>query len=222
MKSLPLAFSFFLMFSTSASAITEPTFDCTTAETKIYIEQVTHSIFAPSSIPTAEEFMDAYIEGEQAKADAGDDDAKSCVSIFTDGTVNEDWKDLVDAVRSLDIDFTFSGPDAAARAAFIKKLKDKVQEQLMSAMEELGQDVCAMLQTDALKAMLLKKVNDKYGLNARNLRIKDFADSVSDEVMRNAPDEIQMLLSDKEFFKAVDAETKSEINKARKSLWQNF
>jgi hypothetical protein len=214
MKKLSLVASTIMMFSFSASSQqSTPAYDCTASETKVYIEQVTHGLFAPSSIPTPEEFTKAHTE---AKEQAGD---SSCSTIFTDGRLEADWKELVDNIRDFDLTISIGDPSLGA---LLKKAKDQVTKQLTEALEELGGDICGMMQTDALKKMLLDTVNDKYGLNARKLRIEDFANSITDEQMQNAPDNIQMLLSEREFFREVDSVTTGEIRKQRKSLWDNF
>jgi len=209
------------LLSVSALSQEPPAFDCTATETRIYIEQVTHKVFAPSNIANPVEFKDAYTQKKQAEADAGDGDAQSCVTIFSDGQLNEDWKELVDTIRNIDIDVSFS-PDGAALKALLDQVKSRIKKEVTDAMSQLGQDVCAMLSSEKLEKLLLNSVNDKYGLNARSLRIDDFSKSITDQAMMNAPDNIQMLLSEDQFYKEVSGETRNELRKVRKDLWDGF
>ena len=70
------------MFSTVAVAQeypNEPKFDCTAEETKMYIEQVTANVFAPSPVPTPEEFQKAYTEEQEARAAASERGSESLI-----------------------------------------------------------------------------------------------------------------------------------------------
>lgn len=222
MKFKILAASAILSYSLGAVAQEEPAYNCTAEETAVYIEQVTYSLFAPSTIPTPDEFTKAHTEAEAEKAKNGDKESSSCATIFSDGELEEDWKELVDKIKNLDIDISFTTPDGAAMKKILDKAKEKVKENLNKALEELGQDVCAMLKTDALKDMLRQKINQKYGVSARNLRMEDYASEITDKAMDDAPDNIQLLLSDDAIYNEVDSYTTEELRKQRKDLWDNF
>lgn len=213
----------FITTSVNAAIETEgPTYDCTAEETKIYIEQVTHNLFAASPVASPEEFKKAYTEKAQEQAESGDEDSQTCATIFTDGGLEEGWKDIVKSVREFDLGYDFSGLNAAALEQLLKKAKEKAQEEFMNALEALGQDICAMISSEALEAMLLDAVNEKYGMNARNLRMEDFAEEISDDVMANADDDIQMLLSEKKLKREMSREGRSKMRELRKDLWKKL
>ncbi len=200
----------------------EPTYDCTAEETKLYVEQVTHNIFAPSTIPGPDEFAKSYAEQAEERAADGDSDAQSCSTIFSDGGLKDGWQDIVNAVREFDLGYDFSGINAAALQTLLKKAKEKAQEEFMNALEALGQDICAMMSTEALEEMLLDAINEQYGLNARNLRMADFADEITDEVMSNADEDVKMLLSEEKLKRTLSREGRSEMRKIRKDLWNKI
>tara|TARA_Y100000310_G_scaffold99483_1_gene97291 strand:- start:14884 stop:15561 length:678 start_codon:yes stop_codon:yes gene_type:complete len=213
------------MFSTVAVAQeypNEPKFDCTAEETKMYIEQVTANVFAPSPVPTPEEFQKAYTEEQEARAAAGDGEAASCATIFTDGTLDDAWKDIVDAVQNLDLSFSFSGLDAAALQELLKKAKEKAVKEFNNALEKLGEDICAMMSSENIKEILLDAVNKKYGTNARHLRMNDFADELTEEALLSADKDILLLLSEDEMKSEVRSEARSEMRRIRKDLWDKF
>lgn len=199
-----------------------PTYDCTAEETKLYIEQVSHNLFSPSPISSHTEYQVAYVDAAEAKAAAGDSDASSCASIFTDGGLEDGWKDIVDAIRSFDLGYDFSGLNAAALKELLKAAKERATEEFNNALEALGADICAMISTEAIEDMLLDAVNEKFGMNARNLRMSDFADEITDQVMEDADDDVLMLLSEDKLLKEVSSESRSELREIRKDLWNKL
>jgi hypothetical protein len=200
----------------------EPVYDCTAEETKVYIEQVTYPIFAPSNIPAPEEFKLAYIETKEEAAAQGDGEASSCATIFSDGQLAEDWKEMLEALRSIDFDVDFTSVNGAMIKELLAKARDKAKQALADGLAKLGGDICALLATDNIKEILLDNVNDKYGMNARNLRLKDFASEISDEMISNSDDNIQMLLDERKLKREVRNETRGEIRGIRKDLWNNI
>jgi hypothetical protein len=219
--------AFFIMTSLNAIAqdsaeSREPVYDCTVDETKLYIEQVTHNVFAPSTLPTPSEFNKAYVEAAVAKAAAGDEDGSTCASIFTDGTLDVDWQEIVDAIRDLDFDINFSGIDAAMLQALLDKAKEKVREKATEALTKLGEDVCAMISTDNIKEVLLDAANKRYGTRARTLRLESFADELRDREYDNADDNVKMLLSEDEMSQEYDSRTADELKTIRKTMWDKF
>jgi hypothetical protein len=209
-------------FGLAANYANEPTFDCTVAETKLYIEQVTANVFAPSPIATPEEFEKAFMEAESAKAAAGDGDSASCVSILSDGKLTDEWKNIVDSVRNLDISFSFSGFDAAVLQELLDKAKEKTTEEFTNAMDALGEDLCALISTENIEGMLLDAVNKKYGLNSRSLRFEEFAGDLTEEALLGADKNILLLLSEDKLKSEISNESKQEMRALRKELWDNF
>lgn len=212
-----------LTCSTAASELSAgPKFDCTAAETKQYIEQVSYNLFAPSPLSTPTEFKDAFIEKEQKAAEMGEPGAEGCVSIFTDGKMLDDWKDAIDAVKNFDMNISFSSIDGAALKALLDKAKEMAQEQLTKAVEALGEDICALLSTDYLKGLLLDEVNKKYGMSASNLRVADFASEVKGMALDNMDSNVKQLLSPGAIDSEMNSATEDEIAKQRKALWDKF
>ncbi|MEG3765133.1 hypothetical protein [Alteromonas sp. 14N.309.X.WAT.G.H12] len=199
-----------------------PMYDCTAEETQVYIEQVTHNLFTPSPIASPEEFQQAYIEQADERAKSGDDDSQTCSAIFTGAELEDGWKDIIDAVREFDLGYDFSGINAAALQALLEEAKEKAQEEFMNALEALGQDICSMVSSEALEEMLLDAINEKYGMNARNLRLSDFADEITDDVMSNADDDILMLLSEEKLEREVTQEGRSKMRELREDLWKKL
>ena len=198
----------------------KPFYDCTAEETKMYIEQVTHNVFAPSPITNPDEFSKAYAEAAQKKADAGGD--ATCATIFTDGTLEDGWKDIVDTLRNLDFNISFSSMDGAILDELLKKAKERITEEANSAFGKIGEDVCGLISSENLKGLLLDGINKKYGMNARNLRLKDFANEITEEQLLAADDDVLLLLSEDKLIDKIGAETKEEMRDIRKDLWNNF
>lgn len=214
------------LFTTTAIAQSaynnDPVYDCTAEETKLYIEQVTYPVFAPSNIPAPEEFKVAYIEAKEKAAADGDDDASSCVSIFSDGQLSDDWKAMLETLRSLDFSVSFTSLNGAMIEALLKSARDKAQQALMDGLAKLGADICSLLATDNVKSILLDNVNDKYGMNARNLRLKDFASEIGDDMISDADDNILMLLDESKLKRNVRNESRKEVRQIRRDLWNNI
>jgi len=200
----------------------QPVYDCTAEETKVYIEQVTHSVFAPSPITTPDAFQKAYVEAAEKKAAAGDDEASTCSTIFTDGKLSDDWKDAVDTVRNMDFGTSYSSMDGAILEELLKKAKEQVTKEVMGALEALGGDICKLMSSDSIKGMLLDVVNKKYGMNAQNLRLKDFANEVTEDQLLKADDDVLLLLSEDKLTDKIGTETKTEMRKTRKDIWDKF
>jgi|TARA_B110000196_G_scaffold320373_1_gene342487 hypothetical protein len=221
-KIAALSLGLTLSFSAVAEGATEPKYDCTATETRDHLFSVAHALFAPSTIPEPEEFEKSYIQKKIEEAAAGDDKSQSCVTIFTDPKLDNDWKEAVSDVRNLPSQFSFTSIDAAVIEAAFNKLKDKAREAVSKTLQSLGEDICNALSTDNLKEIALDAANKKYGTSAKSLRISAFASEMREDALDDADDNIKMLLSDKELEKKMDSEAKTEIKKLRKKLWQNF
>lgn len=217
-----LTFCLFTTLPAMASAQTEPKYDCTAAETKQYIEQVSYNLFAPSPLSTPKEFKDAFMQREQKAAEQGDPAAQNCVTIFTDGKLIDEWKEMIDKIRNFSVDIDFTSPDAAALRALLDKAKKMAQEQLAAALSALGEDICKLLSTDYLKGLMLDAINEKYGTNARNLRVADFAAEVKEMALDSLDDDVQLLMSPEDIDDEISSEASDEISKQRKKLWDKF
>lgn len=207
--------------SWSAMAV-DPEYDCNASETKQYIEQVSHGLFSPSPITSPEQFKKAFVERQVAVAASGDGDAQSCVTIFGDGTLSDEWKKAIEAIRNLNINIDLSGINGAALKKILEEAQKKIVEQIGDTLRKLGEDVCELLSTDNIKGIVLDGVNAKYGLNARQLRMRDLSRSMTDEMMDNAPDNVRLLTDGDEIVDTIDGATKSKLRKARRDLWDNF
>jgi hypothetical protein len=221
-KILPFVVAMSLSSMVSAQVADEPTYDCTAEETQLYIEQVSRNLFAPSPISSPTAFGVAYVDAAEAKAAAGDSEASSCASIFTDGGLEDGWKEITKAISEFDLGYDFSGLNAAALKALLEKAKEKAQEEFTKALDALGEDICNMISTDALEGMLLDAVNAKYGMNAQNLRMADFADEITDDVMASSDDDVLMLLSEDKLKREVSSESRSKMREIRKDLWNKL
>lgn len=199
-----------------------PTFDCTAEETATYIRQVSHGLYSPSPVPTPQEFKKAFIEQQQAAAAAGQDGAQACVSIFGDGSLSDDWKKAIDAIRDLDINVDFSGINGALLKKILEEARDRIVKQVGDALGVLGEDICKMLSSDNLKDIARRGLNEKYGINARNMRMKDFAEEATDEAMDEAPDNIRLLTDSDELPERVDDATREKLRRARNDMWDGF
>lgn len=219
---LYIAFLFGVTLPAIASAQTEPKFDCTASETHQYIEQVSYNLFSPSPLSTPKEFKDAFMQKEQKAAEQGDAGSQNCVNIFTDGKLMDDWQEMLDSIRNFNVDVNFSSVDGAALSALLEKAKQMAQEQLTAALSALGEDICALLSTDYLKGLMLDAVNEKYGTNARNLRVADFASEVKGMALDSLDDDVQLLMSPEDIDDEVSGEARDEITRQRKKLWDKF
>lgn len=197
----------------SAQEAESPVYECTAQEASVYIKKATYGVYAPSPVQTAKEFKKAYVE---QKIEEGDG---ACVTIFTDGSLNEDWKEIVDTVRSFDINVSLGAPDLAAIIEMAKKI---VQEELTAALEALGEDVCQFLSKDNMESLALGALNDKLGINARSLEVDALAADVQDLAYDALDDDIQTLLSEKKMSREIRSESRSEFKKIRKELWDNL
>lgn len=204
------------------AAATEPEYDCTADETKQYIEQVSHGLFSPSPITSPEQFKKSFMERQVAAASSGDEGAQTCVTIFGDGQLSDEWKKAIEAIRNLQVNIDLSGLNAAALKKILEEAQKKIVEQIGATLQKLGEDVCELLSTDNVKGILLDGVNQKFGLNARQLRMRDLSRSMSDEMMDNAPDNIRLLTDSDEIIDTIDSGTKQKLRKVRKDLWDNF
>lgn len=215
-------FSAMSFFASAQNSPIEPTYDCTASETKQYIEQVSYNVFAPSPLSSPAQFKDAFIQREQEAAAQGDAGSESCVTIFTDGQLLDDWKKAVDAIKNLDINIDFTSVNGAALKAALAKARKMAQEQLTAALKALGEDICKLMSTDHLKGVLLSNVNKKFGTNARNLRVSDFAKIVKDNALDNASDNVQLLISPEDIDDEMNDRARSELKKTRRDLWDKF
>tara|TARA_Y100000310_G_scaffold157372_1_gene156733 strand:- start:2108 stop:2785 length:678 start_codon:yes stop_codon:yes gene_type:complete len=210
-------------FSSAASATSyanEPVYDCTAEETKIYIEQVTHNVFAPSPITKPEEFNKSYAEAAQKKAEATGD--TTCSTIFTDGTLDDGWKKAVDEVKNVDFGAVFSGMDGAILEKILEEAKKRILEENSKALGTIGDDICKLMSSDNLKGMLLDGVNKKFGMNAKKLRLQSFADAITEEQLLKADEDVLLLLSEDKLIDKVGKETRKEMREIRKDLWEKF
>tara|TARA_R110001583_G_scaffold4718_1_gene26872 strand:+ start:29783 stop:30472 length:690 start_codon:yes stop_codon:yes gene_type:complete len=197
----------------NAQSSQEPVYECTAEEAIVYIQKSTYGIYAPSPIQTPKEFKKAYVE---QKIEEGDD---SCVTIFTDGSLNEDWKDIVDTVRSFDISVSLGAPDLAAMIEMAKRI---VQEELTAALESLGEDICQFLSKDNMERLALGAVNEKAGISSRSLEVNALASEVQDLAYDALDDDVQTLLSEKKMSKEIRTESRAEFKQIRKDLWDNL
>lgn len=214
-----------LLFSFSVSAASypnDPKFDCSVAETKLYIEQVTASVFAESPISTPDQFSKAYLDEMKRKAAAGDDDAQSCASIFSGEGLKDEWKNIVDSVRGFEMPVSYSSIDGPMLEALLQSLKDKATQAFTDALETIGGDVCKLISSDSIKGMLLDATNKKFGTGLRSLRLEAFANELTEEVLLNADDDILLLLSEDDLKDKISSEAKQEMKEVRTNLWKNF
>jgi len=191
----------------------DPVYECTAEETVVYINKATYGIYAPSPIQSPKKFKKGWVEQKMQEEDGG------CVTIFTDGSLNESWKEIVDTIRSFDMNVSVSAADLAAVMAMAKKI---VQEELTTAMEALGSDICKFLSTENMEKLALGAINDKLGINAKSLAIKDLANEVQELAYDSADDDIQTLLSKDKMAKEIRRESRKEFKKVRKELWDNL
>lgn len=216
------AFVSVALISFSASSASDPTYDCTALETNEHMLSMTQALFASSPISSASDFKTAFVEQKIEEAEQGGDDASSCASIFTDGTLDDSWKDIIDQLRNLDVSFNFASLEGAAMELAIDLLKEKLREAQDDMFESLGQDICSMMSSDYLSSLALDKANEAFGTSASELKIKSFADSLTDDAMDDAPENIQVLMSEAELNSTFRYETQAEINELREDLWDKF
>jgi len=211
-----------MLISGVAGAVTEPEYDCTAAETKLYVEQVTRKTFAPSPIITPGEFKMAYVEQVTAKAAKGDPDSGNCAAIFSDGKLNDEWKRVIDQLRGVDFNVSFSGVDGAMLQALLDQAKKIAMQEVKGAMDQIGEDICTIMSPDNLEKLLLDEVNKRYGLKSRSMRVQDFASTVTDRSMTSADKNILLLLSDDQLDSQISGDARREMQSMKKELWQGF
>lgn len=211
-----------VIMSASSFAATVPEYDCTAAETKLFVEQVTRKTFAPSPIITPSEFKMAYVEEVAAKAAKGDPNSSGCAAIFSDGKLSDEWQRVVEQLRGVDFNVSFSGVDGAMLQALLDKAKAMAMEEVHGAIKKIGEDICRTMSSDNLEKLLLDQVNKQYGMNARSLRVNDFASSVTDRSLSSADKNVLLLLSDDQLDSRISSEAKGEIRNMKKELWQGF
>jgi hypothetical protein len=199
----------------------EPTYDCTAEETKVYIEQVTANVFAPSPISTPDEFNKAHQETNAARAAAGDEDAGACAAILSGEGLKEGWQDIVKGVRDFSLPEipSLSGIDMSA---LYDRLKEKAASEFGNALDQLGGDICQLVSAESIKGMLLDAANKNLGVNARSLRVEDFANELTEDALLGADQNILLLLSENELKKEISSESLQEMRKISKELWRNF
>lgn len=196
----------------------EPVYECTADETIAYINKTSYSLYAPSPVTTRNEFMSAYVEAKKKEEEESGEEG-SCVTIFTDGSLNEDWKDIVDTIRNIDTGAIITDPGLSTTNEVIKGI---VTEELMNALEKLGSDICQFLSRENMEKLALNELKEKSGIDARSLEIEDLAIGVSDLAYDTADDDIQTLLSKDKMEREVRSESREEFTKFRKDLWDNL
>jgi hypothetical protein len=197
----------------TASHATE--YDCTAVETASYISQVTYNVMAPSTVTKPIEHKKAYIKSKEASGD-GD-----CVTIFTDGSLTNGWKELVDTVRNASSAFP-AMPDSPDLTALLEAAKIMVKEKVTQAMEDIGGDICAFMTSENLSGLVLDEVNKKYGIKSKSLEIGSFADAITAKALKDADPDVRLLISHKAIESEMDKRSTAEIRKARKDLWKKF
>jgi hypothetical protein len=199
----------------------EPTYDCTAEETKLYIEQVTANIFAPSPISTPDEFNKGHQEANAARAAAGDTDAGACAAILSGEGLKEGWQDIVKGARDFSLP-AFPSLSAIDMSVLYERLKEKATVEFGKALDALGGDICQLVSADNIKGMLLDATNKSLGVNARSLRVEDFANKLTEDALLGADQNILLLLSEDELKNEISSDSLQEMRKIRKELWRNF
>lgn len=218
-----IAISIGLFFSGVVQAAeypNDPKYDCSAEETKIYIEQVTHGVFAPSPLSTPDEFNVAHRQKlkEEAAANPG---ASHCATLLSGQGLKEGWQDVVQGVRDFELPEipSFSAVDMGA---LVDELKKKAAEKFGEALNQLGEDICALMSPESIKDNLLDAANKELGVNAQDLRFKSFADELTEGALLDADQNILLLLSEDELKKEVSQESRAEMREIRRDLWRNF
>jgi hypothetical protein len=201
-------------------ATTVPTYDCTAEETAAHIRRASHGLFAPAPISSPSEFKKAHAEAETKRAEAAGEE--SCVSIFSDGRLSDEWERMVKDIREFELDISFSGVDGAKLKMLLDKAKKYAKEKAAEALQKLGEDICNLVSTDNLKEMLLDSVNERYGISAGQLRLDSFANELSEKVLLDADNDVLMLLSEQALKDEVDSEVRDELRTLRSNLWDNL
>lgn len=222
MKALTFALSLTLA-PTAFSYPNQPVFDCTREETLKYINQVTYTVFAPTQMTSPKAFEEAVVVQSQEAAEQGDFGGSSCVTVFTDGKLDDVWKDTIDSLRSLDFTPNFSSINGAAMQQFLNMAREKVMEEITSAVDALGKDICEMLSSDNLEDMIKEGIHEEFGWQPHELRMDNFVADLTEEMLLNADRDIVRLISDDEALADwMGASTRSELREARRELWENF
>lgn len=194
----------------------EPVYDCTRTETALYIKQVSYNVFAPTRMTSPNDFEKAVVV--QSEESGG-----SCSTIFSDGKLDDAWKDTIESLRNIDLMPDLSSINAAAMQRFLDMAKDRIQAEIASAVDQLGQDICEMMATDNLEKLVLKGVHKKYGNAPRALRMDAFVDTLTEEALLKADRDIVKMVSDDEALADwMGDATRSELRESRRELWQNF
>lgn len=221
-KNLVIIGSILFAGGLQAASENKVVYDCTNAETISYIEQTTINLFAPSPITTPTEFKKAYIEEQQSRASSGNDESADCVSILSDGVIEQKWKDLVDDVKNTDLPFNPISMNGATLQTILDQIQQAVKDEVFKAAEEATSDVCKKLSVDYLEQKTLDVINKKYGLSAKKLQLSSLSQSAWDKTYEDLDQDIKMLIDQEELNDEVSSATKEKVRKVRKDLWQNF
>lgn len=192
----------------------EVVYDCTAEEVAVFMGKAAFNTLAPSPVTKPGQFTKSYT---QQKAEEGDE---GCVTIFTDGSLNDQWKETVKAIREFDLGLPVSNVTMDGAAKLIKKV---IEEEVAKALEEITSDVCAFLSTDNFKKMALSEVNKKYGLSMRDATLEEFKGEMGDLALGEIDDpRIKNLVSQDDTKSMVDSTAKNDMKKLRKKMWNGF
>jgi len=221
-RKIVLAFCFMMGPSLAMASVgnveasSEVVYDCTAEETAVFIRKAAFNTMAPSPITTPGEFTKAYVEKKQKE----EGDEVGCLSIFTDGSLNDQWEATVKQIRELDLGLPVTDFSMEAAAKAVKKAID---EQVAKALEKLREDVCAFMTTDNFKSIALDAVNAKYGLSLKEATLSDFKGKMEDMALDEIDDpRLKALLSADDMEKEIKSQSRKDVKKLRKEMWKGF
>jgi hypothetical protein len=189
-------------------------YDCTAEEVAMFIGKAAFNTLAPSPVTKPGQFTKSYT---QQKAEEGDE---GCVTIFTDGSLTNEWKETVKMIRDFDLGLPVNNLTMDAAAKIIKKV---IEEEVAAALEEITSDVCAFLSTDNFKKMALDEVNKKYGLSMREATLDEFKGEMGDLALEEIDDpRISNLVSKDDTSSMMESTAKDDIKKLRMDMWKGF
>ena len=201
----------------------QPVYDCNREETLLYVNQLTSTVFTPNAMTSPKAFEAAVVtQSEEAKAQ-GDLGGSSCVTVFSDGKLSDEWKRIVETIKTIDFSPDFSSINGAAMQAFLDGAKERIMEEVNGAIAALGQDICEMMSSDNLEDLILDGIHSSTGLNPGRLRMDSFVDELTEEMLLRADRDIVKLVSDEDALADwMGGETRQELREARRELWENF
>lgn len=83
------------MIASASEYPNQPVYDCNREETLLYVNQLTSTVFTPNAMTSPKAFEAAVVsQSEEAKAQ-GDLGGSSCVTVFSDGKLSDEWKGLL-------------------------------------------------------------------------------------------------------------------------------